>query len=137
MSEVTQVKGLIYSMYEAPQGHPQQVMKELGITYALSVPQSMFDCWEFFLPENVPNKLPKYLKWFECDPMERIGWGLSKEKAEHLISKLEASPDLCKSANSKGQHRWDVQFNGKLKCYFCKKVMQSPDGTKSEDENKT
>ena len=87
MNEAIQVKGLILDMYKIPQKHPLQLMKNLGITYALAVPQSMGDCWQFYLPENVPKRLPKYLKLVEFAPMEQIGYGLSEENALNLISK--------------------------------------------------
>ena len=65
--------------------HPQVVMKELGITYQHSTPQSMGDQWWFWNCENVPDPLPKHFSILECkDPLEMIGWGLSKEDAEKI-----------------------------------------------------
>lgn len=40
---------------------PQQLMRDLGISYARAVPQSMVDCWQFFECENVPDHLPDCL----------------------------------------------------------------------------
>lgn len=85
------IKGLYLSLqslpYEARDKHAQEVMEDLGITYVVSVPQSMADGWQFYLPENVPDDLPAYLSWFECNPMEKIGQGLSDKMAKDLISK--------------------------------------------------
>ena len=41
--------------------HPQTVMKELGIEYEQSIPESIADCWIFKNCKNVPNPLPEYL----------------------------------------------------------------------------
>lgn len=65
-------------------GHPQEVMRELGITYQYAIPQSMTDSWEFWNCENLPPALPKALTIKDWDPMGRIGYGLSKEKAESI-----------------------------------------------------
>ena len=64
--------------------HAQAVMKDLDITYQHSVPQSISDNWEFWNCENVPEELPEFLKVVDWDPMERIGWGLSQERAEAI-----------------------------------------------------
>ena len=64
--------------------HPQAVMKELGITYQHSVPQSISDSWEFWNCENVPSELPKYLRVADWNPMNRIGWGLSEADAKKI-----------------------------------------------------
>ena len=64
--------------------HAQVVMKELGITYQHSTPQSMGDQWWFWNCENIPENLPSYLTPLELDPMECIGYGLSKEVAEKI-----------------------------------------------------
>ena len=42
-------------------GHAQTVMKELGITYRLAVPQTLGDQWWFFGCQNIPEPMPKYL----------------------------------------------------------------------------
>ncbi len=65
--------------------HPQRMMKRLGITYQHSTPQSMGDQWWFWNCENVPDPLPDHTSILECnDPMEMVGWGLSKEDAEKI-----------------------------------------------------
>ena len=42
--------------------HPQDVMKKLGITYTVAVPQSIADMWQFWGCENVPENLHGFLK---------------------------------------------------------------------------
>jgi hypothetical protein len=64
---------LRFDMWTKPDGHPQKIMKELGITYKYGIPQSLGDQWWFWDCENVPEQLPEYLK-----PME-----VSKEMWEH------------------------------------------------------
>ena len=62
--------------------HAQAVMRELGITYQTSTPQSMSDSFWFWNCENVPEILPKYITELEIsDPLEWVGWGLSEEEA--------------------------------------------------------
>jgi hypothetical protein len=68
--------------------HPQLVMRELGIAYLYSVPQSMGDCWEFWCCENTPNELPSYLKEADWNPYNRIGWGLSEEMAKEIYRRI-------------------------------------------------
>lgn len=62
----------------------RQVIEDLGITYKHCIPQSIVDSFEFWGCENVPNNLPRYIKVVHWNPIERIGNGLSKEKAEEL-----------------------------------------------------
>lgn len=62
--------------------HAQIVMKELGITYQIAVPQTICDQWWFFNCENVPEKLPSYLKPLGLTPEECIGHGLDKQDVE-------------------------------------------------------
>ena len=64
--------------------HAQVVMKELGIIYQMSTPQSIGDQWWFWNCENLPKKLPKYITILDLDPMNCIGYGLSKEMAEEI-----------------------------------------------------
>ena len=83
------VRHLRYSLMTAGMScketrHAQIVMKELGITYQHSVPQSMSDSWEFWNCENLPDNLPEYLKLMDRDPMKRIGRGLSEEDAKKI-----------------------------------------------------
>ena len=72
--------------YEAGQnGHPQNVMKSLGITYQHATPQSMGDQWWFWNCENLPNPLPSYFSELKVDdPFEMVGWGLSKDDAQKI-----------------------------------------------------
>ena len=64
--------------------HAQVVMKELGITYQHSTPQSMGDQFWFWNCENVPENLPKFITIADWNPMGKIGYGLSKEDAEKI-----------------------------------------------------
>lgn len=72
--------------------HPELVMKRLGIIYQYATPQSMGDQWWFWNCENIPTQLPEYLSELndvktnkQLNPMDQIGWGLSKEEAEKII----------------------------------------------------
>ena len=69
---------------EGERGHPQRVMKKLGIKYHSSTPQSMYDCWFFWNCEGYPDTLPKYLTKITIDPKEYIGHGLTREDVEAI-----------------------------------------------------
>lgn len=75
---------LRYDMNIAPDKHPQEVMRELGIAYAVATPQSIADQWWFWGCTKVPTELPPYLTILNISPRESVGYGLSKEQAEYL-----------------------------------------------------
>lgn len=72
------------AFYEGVDKHPQLVMKELGITYRHSTPQSISDEWWFWNCENIPDVLPKYLRVLNINPFDAIGYGLSQQDAEKI-----------------------------------------------------
>ena len=57
---------LIYDLQTANENgefrHAQDVMTELGIEYQHATPQSISSEWWFWNCENIPEKLPPYLK---------------------------------------------------------------------------
>ena len=65
-------------------GHAQDYMQQLGITYELATPQSVADCWWFWNCENVPDPLPEGLSVLDITPREAVGYGLSKEDVKKL-----------------------------------------------------
>lgn len=66
--------------------HPQQLMRDLGITYKLAVPQSMGGCWWFFGCENVPDYLPACLSLRDFGDLNQlVGFGLSQADADMLM----------------------------------------------------
>ena len=64
--------------------HAQVVMNEMGITYQHSMPQSLYNQYWFWHCTNVPAQLPKYLTVLTLEPMDCIGYGLSREMAEKI-----------------------------------------------------
>jgi len=84
MKPMSKARHLRYSMYGSPDEHPVFVMKRLGITYQHATPQSIADQWWFWNCENIPDPLPPYLEVADWNPMECIGYGLSKEDAETI-----------------------------------------------------
>lgn len=64
--------------------HPQEAMRELGITYQVATPQSMGDQWWFWNCQNLPEKLPPFLTDLGLDPMKCVGFSLSKVQAESI-----------------------------------------------------
>ena len=73
---------LALDMYEIPNNcHPIVAMKNLGITYQMSIPQTIADQWWFFCCNDVPTELPSYLSEFKKDNNFRslIGLGLSEK----------------------------------------------------------
>ncbi len=79
---------LRYCLMRSPRkiGHPQKVMRELGITYQHATPQSMFDMWQFWNCENIPDELPAHITEFKRDPMDMIGYGLSESDAKKIAN---------------------------------------------------
>jgi hypothetical protein len=72
----------INAYYAGEKAHAQEIMKKLGITYQCSTPQSISDSFWFWNCENIPENLPSYITELNIDdPMEFVGWGLSKEEA--------------------------------------------------------
>lgn len=65
--------------------HTQEVMKELGIIYQHSTPQTIGDQFWFWNCEDVPKKLPKYITELNVNPTECIGFGLSRKDAEKIV----------------------------------------------------
>lgn len=82
------MKHLNFSIHEAGEAkedrHPQDVMKALGIKYQKATPQSLFDSWWFWNCTNIPDSLPQFIDEVNINPMEAIGYGLSKEQAESI-----------------------------------------------------
>lgn len=83
------MKNLTLCLYDLAESgcklRAQEAVKELGITWTYSVPQSMLDCWHFWGCTNVPEELPPYLSELKRTPQEAVGYGLSQEKADELI----------------------------------------------------
>lgn len=61
--------------------HAIEVMQSFGITYQHFTPQSIADQFWFWNCENVPDNLQEYITELNVEPMECIGFGLSKEDA--------------------------------------------------------
>jgi hypothetical protein len=65
-------------------------MKELGINYFHSTPQSLGDCWWFWCCENIPEELPSFLYELKVEPELAIGYGLSIEDAEAIRARMKS-----------------------------------------------
>ena len=75
---------LIVSLYDIDE-HAQKFMKRIGVKYGLAVPQSMFDCWQFYMCEYDSGSLPSFVKVVDDkNPHDSIGFGLSKEMADEI-----------------------------------------------------
>ena len=64
--------------------HAQEFMKDMGITYQHATPKSLGYQWWFWNCENIPAELTVELTELKLDPMECIGFGLSKKDAEKI-----------------------------------------------------
>lgn len=71
------------STYGEPK-HAQERMAEFGITYQHATPQPIGDQWWFWNCRDVPDTLPEGLTVLKANPMDCIGYGLSKEIAEKI-----------------------------------------------------
>lgn len=99
------MKNLRYSYNAAwdlgEERHVQEVLKELGISYFVGVPQTMAECWDLWCCEGVPEELPPYLTVLMMKPSEMIGHGLSPVMAAKIQAKMdEARPDVLAFAKS-------------------------------------
>lgn len=65
-------------------GHAQKIMKELGISYTHSTPQSIPEQFWFWNCQNIPEELPPFLTDLGLTPEECVGYGLSKKEAEEI-----------------------------------------------------
>jgi hypothetical protein len=72
-------------------GHPQEVMKRLGITYEIATPQSLVDRWWFWGCRNVPDELPDWLTVLPLSPREAVGHGLSMADALRLEAMMPSA----------------------------------------------
>lgn len=82
---MSRMKDVVVNLYYAPK-HAQLIMRDLGITYQLAVPQSMADCWWFFNCENVPESLPEYVYIRDFGDLGRlVGRGLSDKNVDALL----------------------------------------------------
>ena len=84
---------MIDALHLGEKRHAQVFMKDSGITYTHSVPQSMLDCFWFFNCENIPNIIPLFLSELLIDPKSAIGYGLSPCMAEEIISYIPKGPN--------------------------------------------
>ena len=81
------MKNLCLSLYAlwdfGDKRHAQTVMKDLGISYLFSIPQSIADVWWFWGCSSVPDPLPPYLSEMRhVTTEEALGWGVKPEDAE-------------------------------------------------------
>lgn len=77
---------MIAAHYAGVEGHPQKVMRDLGITYIHATPHSIADQWWFWgcsVEENTP--LPEHLSHLDINPEDCVGFGLSPEDVKKII----------------------------------------------------
>ena len=76
---------LTVSLYDIDE-HAQKFMERIGAGYGLAVPQSIYDCWQFYMCEYDPDKLPDFVRVKnEVNPNSLVGYGLSSEDASHIV----------------------------------------------------
>ena len=117
-------------------GHPQKVLKDLGIEYEAAVPQSMGDCWQFFNVTNLPQELPSFLSVFDVEPLDYIGWGLSEDEARKLSTLPEEQADQFifnkelerKMSDERQHHKQKESLEGKQFSYNVEDVVISIGG---------
>jgi hypothetical protein len=69
--------------------HPQELLKQMGIIYQYAVPQSITDSWEFWNPENLPDKLPPMMNLTEANPDKWLNRGLSIDMIYEIKKEAE------------------------------------------------
>lgn len=104
------MKHLVYLLQKAPREHPMHVMDALGIAYQIGVSQPLFDCWHFWNCEKLPDSLPRFLQVMTAQPVDSIGFGLTKED-------VAAIKDLAET-----KHRLLVQTKLRLRRQLLSKL---------------
>lgn len=80
---------LTVSLYDIEE-HAQKFMQRLGVKYGLAVPQSIADCWQFYMCEYDPEKVPEFVSVRnDIDPTRLIGYGLSHKNAADIAKWME------------------------------------------------
>ena len=80
---------LTVSLYDIDE-HAQKFMSRLGVEYGLAVPQSIADCWQFYMCDYDPNTLPGFVDVRnDIDPMRLVGYGLSQGDATNIVKWME------------------------------------------------
>lgn len=80
---------LTVSLYDIDE-HAQKFMKRIGAEYGLAVPQSISDCWQFYMCEYDPDTLPDFVDVRnDINPASRVGYGLSHENASDIAKWME------------------------------------------------
>lgn len=89
VGSVTKAVILTVSLYDIEE-HAQKFMQRLGIKYGLSIPQSIADCWQFFMCEYNPETIPEFVRIRnDINPTSLIGNGLSPENAANIAKWME------------------------------------------------
>jgi len=123
---------LRYCMYEkenhkTKEKHPQLVMKELGIEYQVSTPQSMGNQWWFWNCENVQNELPLFLTTLDKDPLLCVGNGLGPDEAIRIrLKQEELEKEYVKCSSCIKQVKRNTKHNGFIFCDECKNKLKPP-----------
>lgn len=76
--------------------HAVEVICSLGITYQHATPQSLGDQFWFWNCENVPEKLPEYITELDVEPMDCIGYGLSRDDAIKISNGCKGAVESLK-----------------------------------------
>lgn len=75
---------LTVSIYDINE-HAQLFMERHGVNYQLAVPQSIADCWQFYMCEYEQDSLPGFININNnIDPSSRVGYGLSIDEATRI-----------------------------------------------------
>lgn len=91
---MTHLKYDYHAAYEVcKNGHAQEVMRKLMIAYQHSTPQSIGDQYWFWNCKNVPVELPTYITVLKVDPMDCVGFGLTKCQALDIIKEGKNNDD--------------------------------------------
>lgn len=80
---------LTVSLYDIDE-HAQKFMRRFGVQYGLAVPQSIADCWQFYMCDYDPKTLPDFVRVRnDIDPMRLVGYGLSQGDAINIVKWME------------------------------------------------
>jgi hypothetical protein len=76
---------LNYLAYAGDMRSAGQIVRDLGLTYSLWVPQTLYDQIWLFNCDNLPDPFPPFISEITESPRSLIGYGLSAQDAEDVI----------------------------------------------------
>lgn len=92
--------------------HPEEVMRDLGITFEKAIPQSMADQWWLFNCQH--GELPSYITEMKCDRWLVNQYGLPDSYLNHAKYIDVKQPHAQESLSSSRGAGWLSLYSGAM-----------------------